>query len=251
MLALLVAACLPAKAQSRLDSAQYSLAMKFSGNRSTGIFSRNVFLASTEAHFQTQQWRLYNSLSYRYSNINGLLFENNLYELLTLIFYPNQRKSWFPLAFYHYDNNLLFQVNSRHRGGVGLGSVVLRQDQVFLEAAVGIGYEATEYNGTVFINSELEEAIRENGLAIFRLNLDLSFLEKRLVLHTTLLHMHSLKESQDYELWVRPSLIYRISSHISLSVNYDYRYERVHLEGLPPANDILLYGLNINLAHKP
>ncbi|MEL6843610.1 MAG: hypothetical protein AAFP02_10375, partial [Bacteroidota bacterium] len=192
----------------------------------------------------------HNTLTYRYTQLNGSLFENNWYDLFSVFYYPNEKQNWYPVAFYHFDNNLLFRVSSRHRLGVALGSVVLKREHVFLRFGAGFGYEVTRYNGEQFANSDLDTAFRENGLVLVRINNDYTFLDDRFVLKLDLFYMQSTKEILDFDIWFRPSLLYKISEKISLSANYDYRYEHVHLEELPAANDILLYGLNIKFANR-
>ena len=235
--------------QSRLDSADYNIQLKISGSRSSGIFNRNAFAFGAEKHLHQGKWTFHNSLSYRYTTFSGIQLENNWYDLFSVFFYPTEQKNGYFLAFYHYDNNLLFRVNNRHRLGAGLGSELIKNDHVFLRLGGGFGYESTLYNGEMFTNSELDFALRQNGLFLFQMNNDYTLLEKRLILKLNVFYMQSLKETTDFDIWFRPSLVYQISKRISVFVNYDYRYEHVHLEELPAANDILIYGFNISISN--
>ncbi len=249
MLLLFSVLSMNARGQSSLDSLEYSVGLKFSGSRSSGIFNRNSFAFGAEKHLHQGKWTFHNTLTYRYTEFNGIQLENNWYDLFSVFYYPNEKQNWYPVAFYHFDNNLLFRVNSRHRVGAAIGSVLLKKDHVFLRVGAGGGYEASRYNGDQFANSDLGNSFRENGLFLFRINNDYTFFDSRFVLKLDLFYMKSTKEILDFDIWFRPSLLYRITERITLSANYDYRYEHVHLEELPAANDILLYGLNIKFAN--
>lgn len=232
------------------DSLEYNVNIKLSGSRMTGFFNRSAFAFVADKHLHIGKWTFHNNLSYRYSIFNEIQIENNWYELLTISYAPNERKIWYPLAFYHFDNNLLFRVNSRHRYGVGIGSHIVETGNVFFQFGGGFGYEATIYDGDIFINSDLNDVLRQNGLLMLSLNNNYILLKGRFALKLNVFYMQSLKENTDYEIWFRPSLQYAINKHIALLINYDYRFENVYLEGLTSNNDILLFGINVNFANK-
>ena len=232
------------------DSLEYKINLRVSGSRMSGVFNRSSLAFSADKDFHKGKWTFHNTLSYRRSQFNGLQIEDNWYDLFSVFYYPNERKLWYPIAFYHFDNNLLFRVNRRHRYGAGLASNLVKTDKVFLQLSTTLGYEDTHYNGDVFINSDLDNAIRQNGLFMVYLNNDYTLLDKRFKLKLNVFYMQSLKESADYDIWFRPSLQYMINKHIALNVNYDYRLENVYLEDLTAANDILLFGINVNFANK-
>lgn len=237
-------------AQSSLDSLDYQIGLKVSASRISGTFSRSTFATGLETHLTAQGFVFHNSLSYRYSQFNGRKIEDNWYDLLTLFYYPNGRKIWYPAIFYHFDNNLLFKVNSRHRFGGGIGTVPIETKSIFLRLAVGWAYEDIQYNGENFINSDLDMSRRSNGLLIARINHDYHLFDDRLILKILAMYMQSTREAADFDIWLIPSLQFGINKTFSVFINYDYRYEHVHLEGISPANDVLVAGLTINFSNK-
>ena len=238
-----------AQEQAIADTLEYNIGIKLSGSHMTGVFNRSSFAFVADKHLHSSKWTFHNNLSYRYSVFNGLQIENNWYDLFSVFYYPNEKKVWYPLAFYHFDNNLLFRVNTRHRTGAGIGSNITKTDHVFLQLYGGWAYESTNYNGANFVNSDLDFDTRQNGLFILYLNNDYTLLQGRFILKLNVFYMQSLKESADYDIWFRPSLQYVINKYIALSVNYDYRLENVYLEELKPVNDIWLFGINVNFAN--
>ncbi len=225
----------------------YKIGLRVSGSRISGTFTQNTLQLGLETNFDHKKWELHNSLSYRFNRTNGLAIEDNWYDLLTFAYYPNEQKLWFPAAFYHYDNNLIFRVNRRHRFGAGIGTIPVDNAKAYLRIVITGGYEDTHYNGSDFVNSDLDMPIRQNGLFMVYLNNNYTLVENRLLFKLRIFYMQSLKERADYDLWFTPSLAYKVNKYLSFSINYDYRFENVHLEPIGPANDVLLFGMNVNL----
>lgn len=246
----LIAILSPSLAQSSLDSLSYQVGLSLSGSRISGTFTRITLVGGLETHLNSSKFTLHNSLSYRFNNTQGRVIEDNWYDLFTLFYYPDEKKRWYPAVFYHYDNNLIFRVNSRHRFGGGIGSIPVDNGTVFLRVATGWAHEFTNYNGDTFFNSDLDMAKRDNGIFLIRINNDYSLLKQRLLLKVDLFYMQSLKEASDYDIWFRPSVQVRLNKAISFFVNYDFRFENVYLEAISPANDVLLGGLKFSLSNQ-
>ncbi len=87
-----------------------------SGRLITGTFNQFVFSSHLETVFTSAKWNIENSLTYRYNQTNNHPIENNWYELLVVSYFLKSQRL-FPTVFYHYDNNLMFRVNSRHSTG--------------------------------------------------------------------------------------------------------------------------------------
>lgn len=241
--------CPAARGQSLSDSLTYKIQLGVSGTRIAGIFSNTSVATVSAIELNKGHWQLLNRGSYRFNNTNGAQIEDNWYDLLTIIYYPNQRKKWFPFAFYHFDNNLLFRVQRRHRLGSGLGSLVVNKDRVYLQFGMGAGFESTLFNGAEFANSDLDQALRENGLFLLSVDNNYTLVEGRVALKINVFYMQSLKERSDYDLWIRPNLNIQLSKHFTFQVHYDYRFENVHLEDLVPVNEVLLFGINVHFAN--
>jgi len=234
-----------AQEQTSKDTLDYDITLKLGGARSSGVFNRSAFSIAANKNINVGNWAFHNNISYRNTSFNGIQIEDNWYDLFSAFYYPNGQKRWYPLGFYHFDNNLLFRVDRRHRMGIGIGSDIFENEKVFFQVYAGYGYEDTRYNGSDFANSELDFAHRNNGLFLLYLNNNYTFLNKKFNLKLNLFYMQSIKEAMDYDLWFRPGLQYLLTKNIALSINYDYRLENVYLESLTPANDLLIFGLNL------
>ena len=93
-------------------------------------------------------------------------------------------------------------------------------------------------------------ARRENGLFIFRVNNDYHLFKSRVIVKILGMYMQSFKEASDFDIWLIPSVSFRLNNSFSFFVNYDYRFENVHLEAISPSNDILVAGLTLTFANK-
>ena len=63
-----------------------------------------------------------------------------------------------------------------------------------------------------------------------------------------ILYMQSTKEAADYALWIAPKFSFRVLPSFSININYNYRLENVHLNGLSNYNDILMFGLTYKIS---
>ncbi len=232
--------------QSQQDTLQYKMDLNFSGRRISGTFSQVVTGGGLNIDVLYKNWHLENITSYRYNKTNTRLIEDNWYDLVTLKYYPNGKKKLYPGVFYHFDNNLIYRVKSRHHYGIGLGSV-LDKGLMKLSLLTAIANEDSTFNGSEFVNSERDFSNRKNGLFLFRLNNGYSIAKNKINFSYQLFYFQSLKESADYDIWLTPRISFRIFKGLSFHVVYDYRFENVHLETLSNYNDIMLFGFNWNM----
>jgi len=236
----------PSYGQIQKDSLQYKMGLDFSGRRISGTFNQMVVGGGFNVDVRYNNWHLENKTTYRYNKTNTRLIEDNWYELVILKFYPKGQNKLYPGVFYHFDNNLMFRVNSRHQYGMGLGSV-LDKGAMQLSLLAAIANEHSTFNGSEFVNSERDFAIRKNGLFLFKLNNGYAIAKKKINLTYQLFYFQSLKESADYDIWINARIGFKVIKGLSLHIVYDYRFENVYLEPLSSFNDIILFGFNWSL----
>jgi len=233
----------PSFCQIQTDSTDYKIGLNVSGRRISGTFNQLVARGAINADFQNRNWHLENRLSYQYNKTNGRLIEDNWYNLLTFSWFINGHKRLYPGLFYHYDNNLMFRVNRRHRVGIGVGSILDKEDMK-LHIVAGLAYENATFNGDTFVNSDFDFEERQNGLFVFRIENGFAFAQNKINLSYRFFYMQSLKEGLDYDFWITPKVSFKVIKGLSLNITYDYRFENVHLESLSNYNDIILFGIN-------
>ena len=236
----------PSYGQGEKDSLQYTLDMNLAGRRISGAFSQVVAGGGFNVNLFYNNWHLENKTTYRYNKTNNTLLEDNWYDLVSLKYYLNGNKKLYPGVFYHFDNNLMFRVNSRHQYGVGLGSV-LDKGLMKLSISAAIANEESTFNGSEFVNSDRDFSNRSNGLFLFKLNNGYSIAKKKINFSYQLFYFQSLKESADFDIWLTSRISFKVFKGLSMHVVYDYRFENVHLEPLSNFNDIILFGFNWTL----
>ena len=237
---------LPSIAQSQKDSIEYMLNINLSGRQISGTFSQLVAAGGINGSAQFKNWHLENKTSYRYNSTNERLIEDNWYELVTLKYYPKGNKRLFPGVFYHFDNNLIYRVEARHHYGIGVGSN-LDKGNMQLSILAAVANENSIYNGSEFVNSDLDFANRKNGLFLFKINNGFAFVNKKINISYQLFYFQSLKEVSDFDLWVTPQISFKVLNSLSIHIIYEYRYENVHLEALSDFNSFLIFGVNYSL----
>ena len=233
----------PSFGQSQKDSLQYKLDFNFSGRRISGTFSQVVAGGGLRADLFYKNWHFENNTTYRFNKTNERLIEDNWYDLATLKYYPAGKKKLYPGLFYHFDNNLIYRVESRHQYGIGVGSVM---DKGIMKLSVlgAVANENSTYVGSEFVNSDLDFSNRKNGLFLFRLDNGFAVAKKKINLFYQLFYFQSFKEISDYDIRFNGRVSFKVLKDLSLFVVYDYRFENVHLEFLSNYNDIILFGLN-------
>jgi len=228
-------------------STKYEVGFNLSGRYLSGTFTQTVVSAALTGTVEHEKWHISNNLTYRYNITNGLNIQNDWYNLFMVNYFIGDQDRIFPGVFYHYDNNLIFRVNSRHRYGVGFGSIWDDWKNVYLRVDAAIGHENAHFNGDMFANSDRDMAQRNTGLFFLRIINNYTLLEKKLSFSYRLFYMHSTKEAADYDIWILPKLSFRLIKNLSVSLSYDYRFENTHLEVLSPYNDILVFGLTYKI----
>jgi len=228
----------------------YAINLSLSGRYISGTFSQTALAGRIETDLENRKWHINNQLSYRYNNTNTRKIEDNWYDLLFLSYYIHQKPKIYVGAFYHYDNNIIFRVNRRHRYGAGIGGIWDKWKNTYLQIDIAGGYENTFFNGNEFANSDFDIAKRNNGLLLFRLINKYTLLDKKLSFSYRIFYMQSTREAADYDIWITPQLSFRLIKNLSLNLSYDYRFENVHLQELSNYNDILLFGLSYKIKQK-
>ncbi|MDB4292301.1 DUF481 domain-containing protein [Maribacter sp.] len=247
VIALLLSVQVQAYGQSKADTLSYDLSFDLSGSYISGLVNRTTVVLGSDATLRKKNWAVFNKLSYRFNITNGNKLENNWYDLASIVYYPKGRKSFYPIAFYHFESNLLYRVKRRHRFGVGAGSVIYDKNNIFLRAAAGILQESTIHNGSVFVNSSLLDAQRTNGFIAAQLNNNYSLFNDKVALNLEGWFLKSIEEGADYDIWFIGSLDFKLTKAFSFLVRYNYRFENVYLEGLTAKNDVLLFGAKFQI----
>ncbi len=236
----------PSYGQSPKDTLQYKIDVNISGRMISGTFNQVVAGGGFNVDVLYNNWHLENKTTYRYNKTNTRLIEDNWYDLASIKYYPKGNRKLYPGVFYHFDNSLMYRVNSRHQYGAGLGSE-LNKDIMKLSMLAAIANERSIFNGADFVNSDRDFSIRNNGLFLFRLNNGYAIAKKKINFSYQLFYFQSLKERADYDIWLNARLSFKILKNLSFHVVYDYRFENVHLETLSNYNDIVLFGVNWTL----
>lgn len=228
-------------------STKYEVGFNLSGRYLSGTFTQTVFSAALNGDVENEKWHISNNLTYRYNITNGINIQNDWYNLFMANYFIGEQRHIFPGVFYHYDNNLIFRVNSRHRYGVGFGSIWDDWKNVYIRLDAGIGREHANFNGDMFANSDRDMPQRNSGLFLVRLINNFTLMEKKISFSYRLYYMQATKEAADYDIWILPKLSFRVVKNLSVSLSYDYRFENTHLEVLSPYNDMLLFGLTYKI----
>lgn len=210
-----------------------------SGRYLSGQFNQFIISAQVGVSLKSTKLEVNNSISYRFNQTNGLIFENNWNELLTFRVTPN--KKYHPVGYYHFDNNLLYRINYRHHFGLGVGTQKKWKNHS-LEADLGLGFDYTKYNGSYFENTTDTFALRQRSLAVLQINHAHSFFKNKLVIKNQLFFRSSFTDRKDFLLFVRPHLAYKIFNNILVNSTFEYRFENVHLVELSRLNTTLLFG---------
>ena len=237
---------IPSYSQDVKDTLNYSLDLNFSGRRISGTFNQVVAGGAINMDLLYKYWHFENKTSYRYNKTNARLIEDNWYDLATIKYYPKGNKKLYPGIFYHYDNSLMYKVRNRHQYGLGLGSEF---DYKFTKLSIlaAIAQEHSNFDGSTFVNSDRDLAIRKNGLFLFKLNNSYAFANKKVNLNYQLFYFQSLIERPDYDIWITTRISFKLIKNLSLFMVYDYRFENVHLESLSNYNDIVLFGIQLKI----
>jgi len=157
--------CFPSYGQSQRDSLQDNVCFNFSGRMISGTFNQRVAGGGFNLDLLYNNWHLENKTTYRYNKTNTRLIEDNWYDLVTLKYYPKSKRKLYPGLFYHFDNNLMFRVNSRHQYGIGLGSV-MNKGLVNLSILAAIANEYSNFNGSQFVNSGRDASNRKQWIVL-------------------------------------------------------------------------------------
>ena len=237
----------PVYGQSQNDTLSYKVDLNFSGRKIAGTFSQEVVGGGIHLSIVHNNWQFENNTTYRYNRTNTRLIEDNWYDLVVIKYYPGGKKKFCLGAFYHFDNNLMFSVNSRHQYGIGLGSDLI-MGNIKLSHLAAIANEDSTFNGFKFVNSVRDFSNRKNGLFLFRLNHGYSNPRSKINFSYELFYFQSLKESADFDIWFSPRIRFKVFDGLSFHIVYDYRFENVHLESLSNFNDIILFGFNLKLS---
>ena len=226
---------------------KYSLKGNLSGSLITGTFQQFSIAPSLDFKVFTKRWEVHTITRYRFNNTNGLVIENNWYELITFSYFT-QKNRLLPIAFYHFDNNVIFRVNRRHLAGIGVSSLK-ETDHWIWRFSAGLGYDDTEYNGEEFVNSERIGAVRRRSLFIGGIRLQNQFFDKKLNWSHDLFYGHSLIEGDDFFFRYISQLSWKIAKPLSITARYEHRFEHVHLTSLSGLNTILLFGLTYTVGN--
>lgn len=232
--------------QTAKDSVQYNLDFHLSGRKISGTFDQLVVGGGLNVNALYSNWHVQNNLTYRFNETNTKLIENNWYNLLTIKYYPNGKRILYPGLFYHYDNNIIYRVNSRHHYGMGIGAEIGKGENK-LKLLAAIANEHSSFNGSAFVNSSSDSPDRRNGLFLFKVNHGHSIVQNKIAFAYQLFYFQSLKEKADYDIWFNLRLDFTIWKRMSVHILYDYRFENVHLASLSNYNDIMLFGVNFTI----
>ncbi len=220
---------------------KYQIDLNVSGRLLTGTFNQFIFSPRFDFDIHSKRWHINNITHYHFNETNKKVIEDNWYQMLTISYFVKGNKL-FPTAFYNFENNLMFRVNSRHLAGLGL-STQKRWKQNFVQFDIGAGYENTLFNGTDFENSAIAGSRRDKELLMFRLVQQHQFWQNRITFSNVIFYRHSLSEGQDFFIRAAPTLSFKVAKGFSTSVSYVYRFENVYLKNLSNTNTALVFGL--------
>jgi len=226
----------------------YTIQGNLVGSRLSGTFNQLAIAPSADVRLEVGKWHFHNALSYRYNQFNGLLIESNWRELITVGYYPRSPRL-FPFAFYTFDTHLIFQINRRHSGGLGIGSTQEWKGQR-ITLGVGAGFDNTIYNGDTFENSPAVNSLRERNLFIVRLLQTHPLLDGKMTITNDTFYSHSLRERSDYVIIISPKLSWNIYKGLALTGSFQYRLENVHLTALTRVNTVTAIGLSYSASNK-
>jgi hypothetical protein len=221
--------------------------MKFnvSGRYISGTFNQFVLSNGFDLNLEYKSWIISNTVSYRYNKTANQLIENNWYELFSAS-YLLVDKLLFATLIYHFDNNLMFQVEERHLVGGGISSSVDWKRQG-IRIDLGLGYDHSRYSSGQFENTDLTSPIRSRPIFISRLLLHNRFFGDKFTLTNDLFYRHSLVEKPDYFFLLSSKISLPVFKSTLLFVNHEIRYENVHLTSISQSNSTLLFGLTIRI----
>jgi len=232
-----------AQSDNSKTKADIKLSTNFSGRYLSGTFTQLAYSAGINGSYTLNKWSISNRFSYRFNETNTLKIEDNFYDLLLIKYTFKQGNSFYAGGFYHFDNNLIFRVNHRHRFGVGPGYYWKNEKGLMFDVVGVIGYELANFGGTEFVNTDLKESQRNSPQIFASITNGFHLFKKKLKFTHDVLMMVSLNETADYDIWYRPKLSYNIAKSFSINLSYDYRFENVHLKDLSNYNDILMAGV--------
>ncbi|MEO1418403.1 MAG: DUF481 domain-containing protein, partial [Bacteroidota bacterium] len=208
-----------------------------------------VFASALEIKLVHGRWEWFNTTSYRYNNLGGSRVEDNWYELFTLTYFAQKRKS-FLTAYYAFDNNLLLKVNSRHFGGLGMGIIHDKWTHTDLRVDMGLGYESTLYGGNNFENTRSLDPLRARSVFLVRIINGHNFFKGKVRIDNRIFYRQSLIEGADYYWLIKPTLSSTVAKNLSITISYEYRFENVYLSDLSPTNTVLLGGLTYRVRRE-
>jgi hypothetical protein len=154
--------------------------------------------------------------SYVYQKINGFPLQNERITRGVFTLFPQKRIR--PIIGFIYESSLLYQLNSRHSPGLGIGMTIINKTNHELSLNVFASYDKTEFDNIVGY-----ETFRANFI-FFGSNV---LIKDRLHFDYTLFYFQSVQEGTNYTIRFEPKLLFKLSKIFSLSANANYRYENI------------------------
>ena len=154
--------------------------------------------------------------SYIYQKLNGFQLQNERITRGTFSLFPQKKIR--PLVGFIYESSLLYQLNSRHSPGIGIGMTIINKTNHELRLNLFASYDKTEFENIV-------------GYETFRANFIFFgshiLIKDRLNFDYTLYYFQSVQERTNYTVRFEPKLLFKLSKIFSLSLNANYRYENI------------------------
>jgi len=232
--------------ETRADSLSWKIKFDIGGNRSTGFFSRLGFRGDLGIDFEYGRWELHNNLNYLYTDVNGFTLMDNWLNIVYLGYYLGSDWRLSALALHYFETNLIYRVESRHRTGVGIRAIPYKKDGGLIRFTTGVFYEDEQYNGDLFLNSELQDNQRTNPSTWFHGTATAPLISKMSSITLDFWYFQSFDEREDFALTISPMVQLKLGSHFTFFAKYDWRFENVYLESLTDTNDNLVFGFGAN-----
>ena len=157
----------------------------------------------------------------------------------------NSTTKLLPLIAHNYIKNVLYRITSSNRVLTGIRIIPVKQHRDF-SFYVGIGYEFSNYNGEIFIESPVVSSQRNFALGFLKISGKHKLEKHKILIDYHFFSVQSFEEAKDYSFWLASGVSVPLNKKLSVGVRYDFRFRNVHLSDIPDNNDLLLFNIKYN-----
>lgn len=229
------------------DTLKYNINFQIGGQRKRGAFSQTSIKARVNIKFENEKLVFNNQSSYTYTEANGFNIADDWHLRTIGMFKLNSTSRCLPLFGHNYLKNVLYRILNGNRTFTGVRIIPVKQYD--FSFTLGAGYEFTSYANETFINSTQVSNQRDFSFGFFNLLGKHNLGKHKIIFEYNLSLVQSFEEANEFAFWTTSSISVPFGKHLSLGVNYDFRYRNVHLVDLPKINDLLLFNLRFNFSN--